>query len=203
MLQVNLDANVRTGHGKGAARTLRRMGQTPAVLYGLGHAPISLALDTKILTKELLAIQHRNSIVNLDVEQEGKKSTKHVLIKEVQVDPLKEIPVHADFCEISMEKPMTLTVPLVFTGKAKGVDMGGEMHIAATTLKVQAKPLDIPDSITVDVSGLDIGDQYTFSDLIIPAGVSMVDKGGKICVAVTTATIKKTAAEEAGETVKK
>jgi large subunit ribosomal protein L25 len=197
MLQVNLYANVRTGHGKGAARTLRRSGQTPAVLYGLGAEPVSLALDTKKLTKELLAIQHRNTIVNLDVENEGKKYTKHVLIKEIQVDPLKEIPVHADFCEISLEKPMTLIVPLQFTGKAKGVDLGGEMLISATKVKVKAKPLDIPDSIVVDVTSLNIGDSFSFVDLPIPAGVSMVDTSTKPCVAVTAATIKK-AGEEGG-----
>jgi len=200
MLQVNLSANVRTGHGKGAARTLRRAGQTPAVLYGLGAEPVSLALNTKKLTKELLAIQHRNTIVNLDVESEGKNYTKHVLIKEVQVDPLKEVPVHADFCEISLEKPMTLIVPLEYAGKAKGVDMGGEMLISTTSVKVKAKPLDIPDSIVVDVTSLNIGDSFTFADLPIPAGVTMVDAGTKPCVAVTTASVKKAVVgEETGE----
>jgi len=200
MLQVNLNANVRTGHGKGAARTLRRAGQTPAVLYGQGAEPVSLALNTKNLTKELLAIHHRNAIVNLEVEENDKKFTKHVLIKEVQVDPLKEIPVHADFCEISLEKPMTLIVPLEYAGKAKGVDMGGEMLISATRVKVRAKPLDIPDCIVVDVSNLNIGDSFSFADLPIPAGVTMVDTSTKPCVAVTTATIKKEAVgEETGE----
>jgi len=198
MLQVNLNANVRTGHGKGAARTLRRAGKTPAVLYGLGTEPVSLALDTKNLTKELLAIHHRNAIVNLDVENDNEKYTKHVLIKEVQVDPLKEVPVHADFCEISLEKPMTLIVPLEYTGKAKGVDMGGEMLISATSVKVKAKPLDIPDSIVVDVTNLNIGDHYAFADLPIPSGVSLVDTSTKPCVAVTTASVKKAGGEEAG-----
>ncbi len=196
MLQVNLNANVRTGHGKGAARTLRRSGQTPAVLYGQGAEPVSLALNTKNLTKELLAIHHRNAIVNLEVEEDGKKFTKHVLIKEVQVDPLKEIPVHADFCEISMEKPMTLIVPLEYTGKAKGVDLGGEMVISATKVKVKAKPLDIPDTIVVDVTSLNIGDSFSFTELPIPAGVTMVDTSTKPCVAVTAATIKKEGGEE-------
>jgi len=196
MLQVNLNANVRTGHGKGAARTLRRSGQTPAVLYGQGAEPVSLALNTKDLTKELLAIHHRNAIVNLDVANDSEKYTKHVLIKEVQVDPLKEVPVHADFCEISLDKPMTLIVPLDYTGKAKGVDMGGEMLISATSVKVKAKPLDIPDSIVVDVTGLNIGDNYTFADLPIPAGVTLVDTATKPCVAVTTASVKVATGDE-------
>ena len=199
MLQISLNANVRTGHGKGAARTLRRSGQTPAVLYGLGAEPVSLALDTKKLTRELMAIHHRNTIVNLDVENEGNKSTKHVVIKEIQVDPLKEVPVHADFCEISLDKPLILAVPLEYTGKAKGVDLGGEMLISATSVNLKAKPLEIPDSIVVDVTSLNIGDSISFSDLAIPSGVTMVDAGTKHCISVVTASAKNVVGEEEGE----
>jgi len=190
MLQVKLDASVRTGHGKGPARTLRRMGQTPAVLYGLGAESVSLSLDTKILVKELLAIKRRNVVINLDVDNGGKKYTKAVLIKEVQVDPVQGTPVHADFCEISLEKPLTLRVPLVFTGKAKGVDLGGEMMISTRNVLVKAKPLDIPDNIVVDVTNLQIGDSVYFSGLLLPAGVTMVDTSTKPCVAVTAASVK-------------
>lgn len=190
MLQVKMDASVRTGHGKGPARTLRRMGLTPAVLYGLGSGSVSLALDTKILVKELLAIRRRNVVINLEVEDAGKKYTKAVLIKEVQVDPLMGTPVHADFCEISMEKPMTLSVPLVYTGKAKGVELGGEIVMNAHSVHVKAKPLDIPDNIEVDVTNLEIGTSVTCGDLIVPAGVTMVDVPTKTCVAVTAATVK-------------
>jgi large subunit ribosomal protein L25 len=201
MLQVKLDASVRTGHGKGPARTLRRMGQTPAVLYGLGTESVSLSLDTKILVKELLAIKRRNVVINLDVDNNGKKYTKPVLIKEVQVDPLMGTPVHADFCEISLEKPMTLSVPLVYTGKAKGVDLGGEMHINTHNVHVKAKPLDIPDNIVVDVTNLQIGDSINFAGLVMPAGVTIVETSTKPCVAVTSATVKK--ADEEAEGAKK
>lgn len=200
MLQVKLDASVRTGHGKGAARTLRRMGQTPAVLYGLGAESVSLALDTKIFVKELLAIKRRNVVINLDVEGDGKKYTKPVLIKEVQVDPVMGSPVHADFCEISLDKPMVLSVPLVYTGKAKGVDLGGEMHINAHSVHVKAKPLDIPDNIAVDVTNLEIGDSIDFAGLIVPSCVTMVDTSTKPCVAVTAASVK--AADDEAEGAK-
>jgi len=202
MLQVKLDASVRTGHGKGPARTLRRMGQTPAVLYGLGSGTVSLALDTKILVKELLEIRRRNVVINLDVDDNGKKYTKPVLIKEIQVDPVMGNPLHADFCEISLEKPMTVSVPLVYTGKAKGVDLGGEMLISVHSVHVKAKPLSIPDTIEVDVTNLEIGDSITFSGLPVPEGVTMVDTSTKPCVAVTTATAKKADDEAAGEGAK-
>lgn len=200
MLQVKLDASIRTGHGKGPARTLRRMGKTPAVLYGLSANPVSLALDTKSLVKELLAIQRRNVVINLDVEGDGAKYTKAVLIKEVQVDPLVGDLVHADFCEISLDKPLTLSVPLVYIGKAKGVDLGGELLINSHKVWVKAKPLDIPDNIEVDVTPLEIGASITYADLVVPAGVTMVDSATKPCVAVTAATVK--VADETAEGAK-
>lgn len=202
MLQVKLDASVRTGHGKGAARTLRRMGKTPAVLYGLGSGAVSLTLDTRTMVKELLAIRRRNVVINLEVEENGQKNTKSVLIKEVQVDPLAGDLVHADFCEISLDKPMTLSVPLVYVGKAKGVDLGGEMHINTRSVYVKAKPLDIPDNIEVDVTSLEIGSSIMVGGLIVPAGVTMVDTSIKPCVAITAATAKPVD-EEAAPTGKK
>ncbi len=190
MLQVKLDASVRNGHGKGPARTLRRMGKTPAVLYGLGSGAVSLSLDTRGMVKELLAIRRRNVVVNLEVEENGKKYTKPVLIKEIQVDPLSGNLVHADFCEIALDKPMTLSVPLVYVGKAKGVDLGGEMQINTHSVYVKANPLDIPDNIEVDVTNLEIGSSVTFGGLIVPTGVTMVDVATKTCVAVTAAAAK-------------
>ncbi|NTV13424.1 MAG: 50S ribosomal protein L25 [Desulfobulbaceae bacterium] len=185
-----MDASVRTGHGKGPARTLRRMGKTPAVLYGVKSGAVSLSIDTKTMVKELLAIRRRNVVINLDVEENGQKYTKPVLIKEIQVDPLVGDLVHADFCEISLDKPLTLSVPMVYVGKAKGVDLGGEMHINTHSVFVKAKPLAIPDNIEVNVTGLEIGASITFADLVVPEGVTMVDAPTKICVAVTAAAVK-------------
>ena len=126
MLQYDIDANVRKSHGKGAARQSRMDGQTPAVVYGLGKEPVSLELDTRSFTKTLVAIQRRNAVITLGIKDGKKKKVKqHVMIKELQVHPVKDTPVHADFFSVDVETPMVLGVELHFTGICKGVGLAG------------------------------------------------------------------------------
>ena len=118
MLQFDIDAKTRSTFGKGAARQLRRSGKTPAVLYGAGNQNLPLELETKPFTKTLLTIQAQNAVISLKILDSKDKRVHHVMVKEVQVDPVKDSLVHADFYEIDIEKPLTLSVPLKFTGKA-------------------------------------------------------------------------------------
>lgn len=184
MLQVDVVARVRHNFGKGAARTLRRAGKTPAVLYGPALAPLALELETKPLTKALLAIHRHNAIINLDVDDGKAVSKRHVMVKEIQTDPVQDNVIHADFLEVSLEKPMTFIVPLVFKGKPKGVDMGGDMVVGKTEVVLKGKALDIPDCIQVDVSPLELGATLKCGDLNIPASVTLQDPAGKVCVSV-------------------
>ncbi|HSR35897.1 MAG TPA: 50S ribosomal protein L25, partial [Desulfurivibrionaceae bacterium] len=174
MLQVEVTAQVRTKFGKGAARTMRRAGQTPAVVYGKQEA-VALELDTHTFTKTLLSIHRKNAVINLAINDGKKQSVKHVLPKEIQTDPLLNSVVHADFYEISLDEPLTFVVPIRYTGKAKGVDMGGDMTILKEKLTLKGKALDIPDAVEVNVTPLGIGDKMTFGDIQLPAGVTMLD----------------------------
>lgn len=183
MLQVEMTAQVRTKFGKGAARTLRRAGQTPAVIYGKQES-LSLELDTHAFTKTLLSIHRKNAVINLTIDDGKKQSVKHVVTKEIQTDPLLNSVVHADFYEISLDAPMVFVVPIRYTGKAKGVDMGGEMTIAKEKLTLKGKALDIPDVLEVNVSALGIGDKMSFADIQLPAGVTMLDSPETVCVSV-------------------
>jgi len=196
MLQVDLTAQIRQNFGKGAARTLRRAGQTPAVIYGQGVDTQSLELDTKSFTKTLLGLKRRHAVVNIDIKDGKKKNTRHVMIKDLQVHPLKDTLVHADFFEVSLEKPMKLDVPVIYTGKAIGVDLGGEQIASMTTVSLEGKVLDIPDFIEIDVSGLNIGDSLTCGDLAIPENVSILDKADAVCVLVQVMTEKYEEEEE-------
>jgi large subunit ribosomal protein L25 len=184
MLQFDLSANVRQTIGKGAARELRRSGKTPAILYGPETEPVKLELDTKSMTKVLLNIQRRNAVINLGIK--GKKGKRHVLVKEVQANPIKDTLRHADFYEISLETQMALEVPLQYKGKARGVDMGGDLVISRNAITLQGKILDIPDSIEVDVTALDPGDAITCGQLAIPGNVSMLDDAEAVCASVTS-----------------
>ncbi|MCB2184034.1 MAG: 50S ribosomal protein L25 [Desulfobulbaceae bacterium] len=196
MLQVDVTAKVRTNFGKGAARTLRRSGQTPAIMYGPKSDPMPLILDTKIFTKTLLNLQRRNAVVNLDITTDSGEEKRHVLIKEVQVDPIYDTLKHADFYEISLDAPSSFIVPVTYKGKAAGVDLGGDMIVSANTVTLKGNPLDIPDSIDIDVSPLNINDKISCKDLSIPDSVTLLDDAEKVCVSVVSPHAEPAVADE-------
>ena len=188
MLQLNMEANIRQAAGKGGARTLRRAGQTPAVLYGSKIQPLNLVLDTKELTRMILSMQRQNAVINLEVTEDGKKTTKQVMIKEIQTHPVSDVLLHADFWEVSLEAPMVFKVPLRVTGKAKGVDLGGDLHVNRHYITLKGKVFDIPDLIELDVTPLAIGERLTCKDLNIPQNVVICGNADDVCVSVVEAT---------------
>jgi len=202
MLQFDLSADVRNGYGKGAARSMRRDGLAPAVLYGPKTEAMALSLDAKSLTKTLVSLQKRNAVFNLEVNDGSASSKRYAIVKEIQAEPVSGDLLHADFLEVKLDEPMTFDVPVNYTGSAKGVDLGGEMHIALSTVKLKGLILDIPDSVELDVSELNIGDKLHCSDLTIPAGVDMLNDLEATCAAVATqskAALEEEEAEGEGE----
>ena len=187
MLQVDVSAQVRKSFGKGAARTLRRSGKTPAIIYGAKNEPLALTLDTHGFTKTLLHLQRRNAVVSLDIETDAGVEKRHVVIKEIQVDPIHDTLKHADFYEINLDAPRTFTVPVKYSGKARGVEMGGDLSITVHEISVKGNPLDIPDVIEVDVAPLGTNEHFVCQDLALPANVTLLSPKDKACVAVVTA----------------
>ncbi len=185
MIQIDLSATVRDRFGKGAARTMRRDGRTPAVLYGPKVGVVALDIATKEFSTSLIKLQRRNAVINLTVfDKDGKGETRHAMIKELQTDPVHDFLVHADFLEIPMDVPMILRVPVKLVGKAKGADMGGEVMVNLATVKMKGLVLDLPDYLEVDVSPLDVGDAITCKDLAIPKNVTLLEDGDKVFVHV-------------------
>lgn len=180
MLQFDLTAQVRDTFGKGASRRLRVGGLTPAVLYGNNTPPVSLQMDTKELTHTLLKVQRRNAVFNLHVNE----VCHPVMVKELQTEPVSDALVHADFCAISLEKPMVFTVPVNFVGKAKGVDLGGDMTIFVRSVTLKGRALDIPEFIEKDISDLGLDEKITSADLAIPATVELLSDKDAVCVSV-------------------
>jgi large subunit ribosomal protein L25 len=182
MLQFEMAASVRTTKGKGPMRRLRQEGMTPAVVYGAGSEALSLQLNTKALMANLLEFHRRNTIVTLKIDD---GPVKHVVIGEVQTDPVHNSLIHTDFCEIDLEQPRRYRVPVSFTGVAKGVDFGGDLHVFTDTIVLEGKPLDIPDDCTLDITNLNIGDEYTFSAFAISDSLKMISKADEVCVRVS------------------
>ncbi len=184
MLQVDMESMVRTVFGKGPMRQLRMRALTPANLYSGGRKPISLQLDTAQLYKQLLFIHGRNAVVNLRVEGDS-EGQHHVLIQEIQKDPVDGSLLHVDFLEIDLAKAACFTVPLEYVGTAKGVDLGGELQVLKTSVCLRGCPLDIPDMIEVDITPLEQGGPgLSYADLSLPEKVEMLEKADMTCVVV-------------------
>lgn len=184
MLQVTIPTGVRTVFGKGAMRQMRMKGKTPAVLYSGGNEPVALEFDAALLFKNLLFLQRRNAVVTLEVEGDN-KGTRQVLVKEIQKHPVTDRLIHVDFFEIELDKALDFSVPVEFTGSAIGVEMGGQLHIAHNAVQLRGCPLDIPDSIAVDITSLDRGTRgITLGDLDLPEKVEMLDDDKLTCVSI-------------------
>jgi len=184
MLQVDMSAAVRTVFGKGAARRLRMNEITPAVLYGCGADSLPLQLDSGLLYKELFDIHGRNAVITLaiDGDQRGKR---HVMVREIQKNPTTDRLDHVDFLEISLDKPMELSVPIHYSGKARGVEKGGYLHVLLTSVKLRGCLLDIPDVVEADITELDKGETgLTCGDLTIPENVELLNDHDTVCVTV-------------------
>jgi large subunit ribosomal protein L25 len=159
---AQLKANKRKDAGKGAARTHRREGRVPAILYGHGEDSVSLTVDRNGLDRLVHSISIENTIVDLDVEGGGYK----VLIREIQRHPVRKDFVHVDFFHVAMDEKIHLEIPVVIVGTAEGVkNKGGILDHQLREIEVYCLPGNIPEKIEVDVSALDIGESIHVSDL--------------------------------------
>jgi len=197
MIQQDMTAAVRQDFGKGATHRLRQSGYAPAILYGKKSEPIALAMETKTLTRDLLRLHGHNVVVSLDIEGEKGKKMHHVLIKDIQTDPITDSVLHVDFLEIDMDKEIVLDVAVVYEGTAKGVDLGGILNIMAHTVKIKGMPLAIPDEIMVDVTPLELTSHgITCGDLTIPANVTLEEELDKVCVSIVAPMAEEEEVEE-------
>jgi large subunit ribosomal protein L25 len=166
---IKLDANLRSQSGKTSARRLRRDGRIPAIAYGKELPSVSLALTPKGLTDILKSAHGQNTVVELTVE--NKKLT--VLLREYTVHPVTREPLHADFVEIKLDKPVDVEVPFVCKGKAAGVVLGGILRQVYRRLPIRCLPEQIPVVIEHDVTALNLGDHVKTADLGLPKGVTV------------------------------
>jgi large subunit ribosomal protein L25 len=180
MQRIELNVGLRPGSGKGAARKLRASGQVPAVLYGRDSQPVALAVDRLALDK----VVHRSSNALLDLKGAKQVEGKIVLLKDVQRDPVRRSLIHCDFLVVDPRRPITVSVPLHFVGKPKGLEDGGVLEPLLRELEIRVLPLSIPDSIDVEVSGLGVGDSIHVRELRVPEGAEVMDDAEQAVVHV-------------------
>jgi large subunit ribosomal protein L25 len=178
MAHVALTAQSRKGTGKGAARTLRRQALIPAVFYGPEVEPVHLSLNYRDLEKLIKTGAGENVIIDLAIETGESTLSHRAMLKEIQLDPVKQTILHVDLYEISMDKKIEVEVPITLTGTAKGVsDEGGILQQVSRTLEISCLPDNIPDAFELDVTELNIGDSLHVSDLKIPQDIEVLVEG--------------------------
>ncbi len=177
---ANLNAQIRTETGKGAARKIRQAGDFPAVIYGHGREPQSLRLNARETDKLLTRISTGATVIELNID--GKVA--RTLIREVQRHPFKRTIVHIDFQELVAGETISVRCPIVYVGTPEGVRLeGGILDQVMHELLIEADPSNIPDHIDIDVSGVKLGKSLHVSDLILPAGIKVLDEpGATVCV---------------------
>ncbi len=168
MEEATLVAEVRQGTGKSVARKIRREGNVPAIVYGLGADAKPVAVPGRELQHILHGPGGVNTLINLDVTG----TSELVLVRQIQRHPVRHNLLHVDLIRVSRDVAIAAEVPIHLMGEPEGVRDGGLLEQLIFTLSVEAKPADIPQNIQLDVSALTIGDHLSVSDLVLPPGVT-------------------------------
>ena len=166
---VDLPANARNTAGKGAARAVRRAGYVPAVIYGNKQEPLMVSVDPKTLLLELTKTGFFTKLVDIRVNGE----THRVLPREVQFHPVTDEPIHVDFLRVLAGTEITVAVPVIFINEEEspGIRRGGVLNVVRHEIELVCIADRIPQAVTIDLTGLEIGDSLHIGEITLPDGV--------------------------------
>ena len=197
MKHIELNGQVREAGNKAAVKAIRREGQVPCNIYGLGLENILFTIDAQ----DLKTITHTPNSYIIDLElNDGKKL--YAVLHEVQYHPVTDEALHVDFLAVCEEKPVTIEVPVIVTGHSEGVKMGGKLLVSSRKLRVSAMMNNLPDVLEVDSTHLMIGKQIVAGDLSYE-GVTIVSPKATIICSVRPTRATQQAKMEAQATGKK
>lgn len=183
-MKFDLTVAIRERAGKGAARSMRRAGKIPAVLYGQGEC-LLLTVSPEELVKILKSHAGSTALISLTVNGAKSKQNRTALLRDYQVDPVTGVVLHADLFEISMSKPIRVKVPIkVIGGIPAGVKEGGVLHHNMRDVHVECLPAALPDHIEVDASVLTIGSGIHVKEIGAREGVRFLDDADQMVVSV-------------------
>ena len=194
-----IEAAARTGTGKGAARAARREGLVPGVIYGGGAAPRSIAIKHNVLIKSLKAGKFLSTLFNLKIE--GQDDVR-VICRSVQRDVVKDLPTHIDLMRLRRSSRINLFIPVEFTGQetSVGLKRGGVLTVVRNEVELKVTAGDIPESIKVDLSALDVGDVVTISSIELPEGTRpMITDRDFVIANISAPSSLKSSEDEAGD----
>jgi large subunit ribosomal protein L25 len=179
--QVTLEALPRAGSGKGEARSLRRIGRVPAITYGSAVAtPLAVSVDARELYHVLHTEAGENAIIQLQVDGE----THLAMAREIHRHPVRREILHVDFVTVSRDVKVTVDVPIVLEGVAPGSEEGGVVEQQLHTLPIEVLPLEVPDNFSIDISDMQVGDVKRVQEIVVPAGVEVLEDPERTVVSV-------------------
>ncbi len=193
MKKVEMTANCRKETGKGNARKLRREGKIPGVIYGSSREPQPLTVDPSKVRENLGS----NAIVELKIlDGEEELETETAMIKDYQKHVIKDELLHVDFQAISMDETISVTVPTEITGTSVGVKEGGVLQQLIREVEIECLPEDIPESLEVEITELDVGDSFQISDLEPGENIEILHDPDDVLVTVVPPSEEVTEEEE-------
>ncbi|SPF75263.1 50S ribosomal protein L25 [Aliiroseovarius pelagivivens] len=195
----NLEATVRTGTGKGAARQARREGQVPGIVYGGGADPLAINIPFNELFKKLKAGRFLSTLWNLKVD--GQEDVR-VICRNVQRDVVKDLPTHLDLMRLRRTSRISLFIHVDFENEeeAPGLKRGGVLTIVRPEVELNVLAGDIPEKIVVDLTGKDVGDVIHISDVDLPEGAkTTVDRDFVIANISAPSSLRSSDDGDAGE----
>ncbi len=193
---IELKTNIRTTVGNGPARRLRQAGQVPAVFYGPKTESVLLSVNKNDL--DLIFKKGRISqiILNLVIQNNGETYTRPAMIKELQVHPVSRNYLHIDFYEIDMDRKVTVKIPVVTTGQSVGIERGGILQIIRRELEVQCLPFEVPKTIEIDITDLDMGDSVHVEDISLDGEVEFFSEASLTVVTMLSPKVEEEPEEE-------
>jgi len=171
-------------------------GQIPAVLYGQKTEPVLLSVNKSDLEQVFKKGGIGQVILNLVIQKNGETTTRPAMIKELQTHPLSRNFIHIDFYEIKMDQKITAKIPVVTTGRAKGVELGGMLQIIRRELEVECLPLAVPESIEIDISDLDIGDSIHVGQIRVEGEIEFLEDDNYTVVKILSQKMEEEPEEE-------
>jgi large subunit ribosomal protein L25 len=171
-------------------------GQIPAVLYGPKTESVLLSVNKSDLELLFKKGGIGQVVLNLVIQKNGETTTRPAMIKELQTHPVSRNFIHIDFYEIKMDQKITAKIPVVTTGTAKGVELGGIVQIIRRELEVECLPLEVPESIEIDISDLDIGDSIHVGKIHLEGGIEFLEEDDYTVVTVVSPKMEEEPEEE-------
>lgn len=169
MAEITLVAETGRTTGSRPSNRLRAEGKVPAVVYGHGADPVAFTIEWRALRQALTTDAGLNALIDLELDG----NTQLTIVKDLQRDPVRRDVIHVDFLRISRDEEIEVDVAIVLSGEAVQVDRAdGVVELVIHTLTVKAKPGDIPTELSIDISGLEVGDAIRVGDIAMPSGVT-------------------------------